>query len=109
LPEDLQESTEILAVSSDGPEDLQKMVDRVSRETDGRGIRYTLISDPGAAVIRRYGLLNEDALPEQLIPHPTTFVLDREGVVRWKMSEINYRIRPENSDIVSALEALRTP
>lgn len=95
-----------MAVASDGPEDLQRMVDRVREETDGRTIEYTLLSDPGAAVIRRYGLLNEDAAPDQLIPHPTTYVIDRDGVVRWKMTEVNYRIRPENDDIRAALEEL---
>lgn len=96
-----------MAVASDGAEDLQRMVDRVREETDGRTIEYMLLSDPGAAVIRRYGLLNEDAAPDRLIPHPTTYVIDREGVVRWKMTEVNYRIRPENEDIRAALEELR--
>lgn len=95
-----------MAVASDGLEDLQRMVDRVREETDGRPIEFTLLSDPGAAVIGRYGLLNEDAAPDRLIPHPTTYVIDRSGVVRWKMTEVNYRIRPENEDIREALEAL---
>lgn len=85
------------------------MVDRVREETDGRPIEYTLLSDPGAAVIRRYGLLNEDALPERLLPHPTTYVIDDEGIVRWKMTEVNYRIRPENEDIRAALEEIGGP
>ena len=92
-------------MASDGPEDLQRMVDRVAQETDGRAIDYALLSDPGAAVIRRYGLLNEDA-EGRLIPHPTTYVIDRDGIVRWKMTEVNYRVRPENDDIRAALEGL---
>jgi peroxiredoxin len=96
-----------VAVASDGLEDLQRMVDRVREETDGRPIEYTLVSDPGAAVIGRYGLLNEDAAPDRPIPHPTTYVIDRSGVVRWKMTEVNYRIRPENEDIRAAIDELR--
>lgn len=84
------------------------MVDRVRTETDGGSIDYALLSDPGAAVIGRYGLLNEDA-GDRLIPHPTTYVIDREGRVRWKMTEVNYRIRPLNEDILAALEALEGP
>ena len=30
-------------------------------------------------------------------------------MVRWKMTEVNYRIRPENDDIRAALEALNAP
>lgn len=93
-------------MSSDGPELLQRMVDRVIEETDGKAIEYTLLSDPGAAVINRYGLFNQDDSQGRAIPHPTTYVIDREGVVRWKMTEVNYRIRPENADILAALEEL---
>ena len=66
----------------------------------------TLLSDPGAAVINRYGLFNQDDPRGRAIPHPTTYVIDRDGVVRWKMTEVNYRIRPENDDILAALAEL---
>ncbi len=92
-------------MASDGPEDLQRMLDRVIEEMGGGSLDYALLSDPGAAVIGRYGLLNEDA-GDRLIPHPTTYVIDRDGIVRWKMTEVNYRVRPENDDIREALEAL---
>jgi len=82
------------------------MVDRVAEETDGRTIDYTLLSDPGAGVINRYGLYNQDDPRGRAIPHPTTYVIDREGRVRWKMTEVNYRIRPENVDILAALDGL---
>ena len=83
------------------------MVDRVADESDGLTIDYTLLSDPGAAVINRYGLYNQDDPRGRAIPHPTTYVIDRAGVVRWKMTEVNYRIRPENADILAALQELR--
>ena len=82
------------------------MVDRVAEETDGLAIEYTLLSDPGAAVINRYGLFNQDDSRGRAIPHPTTYVIDQDGVVRWKMTEVNYRIRPENADILAAVEEL---
>jgi peroxiredoxin len=82
------------------------MVDRVSSENNGLRLDYTLLSDPDAAVIRRYGLYNQDDPQGRAIPHPTTYVIDRDGVVRWKMTEINYRIRPENADVAAALAAI---
>ncbi len=82
------------------------MVDRVADENEGLQLDYTFLSDPGAAVINRYGLFNQDDPRGRAIPHPTTYVIDTLGVVRWKMTEVNYRIRPENADIVAALEAL---
>lgn len=69
-------------------------------------LNYTLLSDPEAAVINRYGLFNQDDPRGRAIPHPTTYVIDKDGAVRWKMTEVNYRIRPENDDILAALEEL---
>ena len=82
------------------------MVDRVSEATDGAPITYTLLSDPNAAVINRYGLFNQDDPRGRAIPHPTTYVIDMDGVIRWKMTEVDYTIRPENEDIAAALAAI---
>ena len=84
------------------------MVDRVASENDGMMLDFPLLSDPGAAVINRYGLFNQDDARGRAIPHPTTYVIDMEGVVRWKMTEVNYRIRPENDDILAALAELES-
>jgi peroxiredoxin len=90
-------------VSVDPPDDLQKMVDRVSM--DGVAPAFPFLSDPGYRVIGRYGLLNPDN--PRNVPHPTTFILDRMGVVRWKFIEIDYRIRPTNDMVLEALRQVR--
>lgn len=95
-----------MALSSDGPEMLQMMVDRVAEENDGYVIDFTLLSDPGAAIIDRYGLFNSEDSRGRAIPHPTVYVIDMEGRVHWKFTEVNYRIRPENEDILAALSEL---
>jgi peroxiredoxin len=82
------------------------MVDRVAAENDGARIEFTLLSDRGAAIINRYGLFNQNDPNGRAIPHPTTYVIDKDGVIHWKMTEVNYKIRPENSDILAALEAI---
>ena len=104
LTEDQKADTEILAVSIDPPERLDMMVDRIVEEggldpSDEPDFRF--LSDPGHRVIDRYGILNPD--DERGIPHPTTLVLDRNGVVRWKFIETDYRIRPTNEMILAAL------
>ena len=72
-------------------------------ESDGRELDFVLLSDPEHAVIDRYGLLNQQDPRDRPIPHPTTLVIDREGVVRWKFIEINYKIRPTNAQVAAAL------
>ena len=83
------------------------MVDRVAEENDGLMLDYTFLTDPGAAVINRYGLYNQDDPRGRAIPHPTTYVIGMDGIIHWKMTEVNYRIRPENEDILAAVAELQ--
>ena len=92
---------ELLALSIDNRENLQKMADKIA--ADGVTPDFTFLSDPGHRVIDRYGLLNPSG---QGWPHPTTYVIDRRGVVRWKDIETNYKIRPTNQMILDALAKL---
>jgi peroxiredoxin len=103
LDEDGQKDTEILAVAIDSKADLQKMADKISRD-DGRPPGFVFLSDPGHRVIDRYGLLNPDG---RGWPHPATFVIDRQGVVRWKIVEVDFRVRASNQQILEALARLR--
>lgn len=103
MSDEEKRTTELVTVAPEGREDLQKMVDRISAE-DGKKPDYVFLSDPGHRVIDRYGLLNPS--DQRGIPHPTTYVIDRQGVVRWKFTEVNYRIRPTNEMILHALREL---
>jgi peroxiredoxin len=78
------------------------MADKISAE--GAKPDFTFLSDPGHRVVDRYGLLNPN--DARGIPHPTTFVIDKAGVVRWKFIEVNYKIRPTNEMILAALDGL---
>jgi len=82
------------------------MVDRISME-DGILPDFPLLSDPGHRVIDRYGLFNPMDPRGREITHPATFVIDVDGVVRWRMVEVNYKIRPTNEDVLNALNNLR--
>jgi peroxiredoxin len=87
-------------VSIDNHELLQRMVDQISK--DGLRTDYVFLSDPGHRVIDRYGILNPN--DRRGLPHPTMLVIDKNGVVRWKFIEVNYRIRPTNGMILEALD-----
>ena len=81
------------------------MADRVLEDYD-YALDFPLLADEGSAIIYRYGLLNEDDGSGRQIPHPTTYVIDMDGTVRWNFTEVDYKIRPENADILAALNAL---
>ncbi len=105
LPEDLKEDTEIVSVSVDDREGMQRMIDRVAA-ADGVAPDFIMLSDPDHRVIDRYGLFNPDAPPNRPLPHPATFVIDKEGVVRYRFVEVDYRVRPTNEDILAVLKTL---
>lgn len=90
-------------MSIDSAAAIERMRTRVANEY-GEAPGYTFLSDPGHRVIDRYGILNPD--DGRGIPHPTTFVIDRSGVVRWKFIETDYRVRPTNAMILAALRGL---
>ena len=102
LPEELKDRTEIISISVDEHEDMQRMVDRVTEE-DGVAPDFIMLSDPDMSVIDRYGLYNPDSSPRRPGPHPATYVIDMEGIVRYRFVEIDYRVRPTNVDILEVL------
>ena len=78
-----------MGISYDSVETLKKFA-------DSRGITFPLVSDPGSAIIKSYGLLNTQQDPTARsygIPHPGTFIVDRNGVVTSRFFEDAYQER----------------
>jgi peroxiredoxin len=88
----------LLAISYDSAETLKKFA-------DSRGIRFPLISDAGSAIIKRFGILNEQhesGSRSYGIPHPGTFIVDRNGVVTARFFEDAYQERYTAAAILAA-------
>jgi len=91
----------LVSISYDPPETLKKFA-------DSRGITFPLVSDPGSAVIRRYGLFNDTVDPKTRaygIPHPGTFILDAKGVVVARFFEDAYQERYTAATILATMGA----
>jgi peroxiredoxin len=72
-----------------------------------RGITFPLLSDPGSAAIKRYGILNT-TVPETNqqsygIPFPGTFLLNTQGVVTSRFFEQAYQERSTVGSIMARL------
>jgi len=48
-------------------------------------------------------ILNPDS---GTLPHPATFVIDKQGIVQWRFVEVDYRERASNEEILEALGRL---
>lgn len=95
LDEFLTFDTEILAISCDPTYALRAWA-------DADGLNFPLLSDfwPHGAVTTAYGVLD----PQRGAPRRSSFVVDREGVVRWAI----HNDRQEARDLDEHLEKLRS-
>jgi peroxiredoxin len=105
LGAELKDDTEIVVVSVDDDEETGRTIARVGE--DGMAPDFTFLSDPDHRVIDRYGILNANAGGRGALPHPASYVIDRQGIVRWKDVQTDYKVRPTNEQIRAALLLLR--
>lgn len=69
---------------------------------------FPMLYDQDSAHIKAMGILNTQYEPGHRaygIPYPGIFVLDNNGVIRAKLAEEDYRIRPDLSLVLDAAEA----
>jgi len=104
LDPELKAETELIVVSIDGENETRRTIGNIAR--DGVEPDFTFLSDPEHGVIDRYGILNPDG-SRRGIPHPAAYVIDKRGIVRWRDVQTDYKIRPTNEEILTALRAVR--
>jgi len=105
-----------LAVSIDTHEESKKLLTLLAQEPSDQDTKAVanartkpitidspLLEDANHRVIDRYGLLNPTS---KGWPHPATYVIDKQGVVRWKFVEVDYKVRATNDMILQALTPL---
>ena len=98
-----KEKTQILAVSVDNHEESKKFGDMLRKRFDGE-FDFPLLEDKAHKVIDRYGIFNPDG---RGWPHPSTFLIDAKGVVRWKFIEVDPSKRPSNEQIRRELAKIK--
>lgn len=103
LTDELKQDTEMLVVSIDDEKGTQTAMTRIT--ADGMKADFSFLSDPEHAVIARYGVMNP-AGSRRGIPHPATYVIDKQGVVRWRDIQTDYKIRPTNAAVLTAVKSL---
>ena len=103
-------------MSVDSHDDSKKLVTLLAQEPSAQDtkavassrtkpitIDFPLLEDANHRVIDRYGLLNPKS---KGWPHPATYVIDKQGIVRWKFVEVDYKVRATNDMILQALTTL---
>jgi peroxiredoxin len=87
---------QLIALSYDSPDTNAKAAAKL-------GLTFPLLSDPGSKTIDAYGIRNREATGRAAgVPHPTLFILDRQGVIRAKLMRDGYKDRPEPAELIAA-------
>jgi len=85
-----------VAISVDSPEESREFA-------ANRSITVPLLSDPGMTVISAYGV----AMEGDGIAVPAVFVVDRKGLVRWRLIGETMWNRPPAETLLEAASPLR--
>ena len=90
-----------MAISADTLEESAKLCKKA-------GYTYAFLSDRNAEAIRLYDLLHPKAGEDgRDIARPAEFLLDSQGVVRWRNLTEDFRVRATGEDVLAAAQTLR--
>lgn len=93
----------IVGLSYDAPETLATFAAKT-------GVGYTLLSDEKSAMIDALGLRDPAYAAGSFaagVPKAAVLIIDKAGVVRWKSVSDDYKVRPQNAQIIAAVDALK--
>jgi len=99
----------IYAISVDSPAESKQFAEKISADGKG-GVNFPILSDPGHRVIDAYGIRDPDYNGQKFegIPHPSVYLIDKNGKVAWSKVEADYKERPGTEEVEGALKTLRT-
>jgi peroxiredoxin len=85
-----------VAISVDTPAESRDLMRKA-------GYTFTFLSDPNAEVIRRYDILHKGAgMGGHDVARPAEFLVDRNGIVRWRNLTEDVRVRARPDDMIEA-------
>lgn len=120
LPEIERLGAELVAISPQVPDSSIATAERDSldyfvlsdvgnRVAEDMGLLYTLPTDLCRVYQERLNLSAYNADTSCRLPLAATYVIDRDGVIRWAFLNADYRKRAEPADIIQALRSLQEP
>jgi len=98
LEEIRQANAKVLAICVDSVEKNAKVVEKLTLE-------FSILSDPELVATKAFDLLHEGGFRRENldIARPAVFILDRQGVVRWRYLTDNWRVRVRAETVLEQL------
>ena len=90
----------VLAICKDPVEDN-------ARTAENLKLDFSILSDPKLEVTESYDLLHREAsIDGGDIARPALFIIDRQGIVRWRELTNNWRVRVRSETVLEQLRAI---
>ena len=90
-----QAGVSVVAISNEDTATSRKLVADL-------GLPFPILSDADESLLGRLGMLHEHAAGKANAARPATYVLDRDGTVRWLRASKLLRTRPDPAEILAA-------
>jgi peroxiredoxin len=81
-------------------------VDALAKYKEKTKTPFHLLSDEGSKVIEQYDLKNKWEPFHRGVPHPATYIIDKQGIVRFEEVRQNYLFRTKLKTIFEELKKL---
>jgi peroxiredoxin len=91
----------LVAISVDDQEHAHLAWDKMANH------KFIILSDPGADVIRQYGLLHAKGIGDTDIAIRTTFLIDENGRERWRRVSSTVPEIPKSAEVLAVIRSLR--
>jgi peroxiredoxin len=96
-----QANARLVAISVDDREHAHLVWDKQASH------QFVILSDPGARIIREYGLLHPHGEGDEDIAIRTTYVLDENGRQRWRKVSGTIPEIPKSAEVLAELRGLQ--
>ena len=85
-----------MALSRDSVEENKKLVEK-------NKLDFIVVSDPDLGQVTSLGMVHPKAGPGgKDVARPATYIIGRDGVVKWFHTAGNIRVRPDPADVLAA-------
>ena len=84
-------------------------VEMLKTVQEDQAVEFTLLHDEDVTHVNAFGIRNLDYEPGQRtygIPYPGIFLIDPNGVIKYKFAEESYRDRPDFANVLEAAAQL---
>ena len=96
-----QLKTRLVAISVDDREHARLAWDKAADR------KFVILSDPGATVIRQYGLLHAQGNGDPDLAIRTTFVIDENGRERWRRVSTTIPEIPKAAEVLQRIREMK--